>query len=484
MADSFTVTLVSNQSDDEFPNNTSSSFSNALPRTMDLSNYEVALQSLYVTDNFPRNVAVGEPVEPKKFFNLEEKENEISILTTNKSELRLQKQSDDFSAFIDRINQLTTFVRMPVVFTKTMTGNEVSKISFTYTPTPGYELIIHGDILRIMGFSRTRFEGGTYENDRPIDVAYFKSLAVGHVGQMTEFKETTTQVEVSQMKDKPDLELLMGFIVAALRNNLHDVRFFVDTDKATITYHVNNVSKRILFSSFLNKYLGLPDTFSFHNEGSIRVDRDILFPSKNKPPPSSCSKMLVLCDIIQPQIFAGKEMPILAVVDRKHTTEATEVTFEPRSLVYKPSQVGKVNHISISIQSDNNENIPHQQSPTVVNLHFRKMRDIQCDEVGSCKLVKMDTQQQQSSVPDDLIILERSPSRSPSPVIVKRKPIKAAPRGRAVSSKKQPVGRGRPRKPSKPIKKEVKRGRPPKPVKPTRGRPPIKQANKKSSRKK
>lgn len=477
MADSFSVTLVSNQNGDEFANNTSASFSNALPRTMDLSKYEIALQSLHVTDHFPKIVALGEPVEEKKFFDLDKKENEITLVTMNAAELKTNKETDVLDTFIDKINADAIFTKMPIVFRKTLTGENITAVSFTYTPSPGYTLFIKGDVKRVFGFTSSTFAGGTFVNDQPIDETFFKTLSNGFIGSLIEFKEDRTSIEIPQIPEKPDLDIVFGVIQATLLRYRTKIKFVVDEKNSTVSYTVENVAKRLFLSEFLNKYLGLDNTFAFDDKGSIRVPRHILEPSKIKPPPISCSKLLVLCDVIAPQIFAGRELPLLAVLERKHTEAATETTFEPRSLVYKPTQVGKVNHIAISIQSDNNENIQHQKSPTVVNLHFRKMKDIKCDEMGSCKLVRMDTQQHTSSVPDDLIIMERSPSRSPSPprFVIKRQPIKAAPGRKGVSSKKQPVGRGRPKQPSKPVKKaEVKRGRPPKVTKPPRGRPPTK----------
>ncbi len=478
MADSFSVTLVSNQSGEQFANNTSSSFSNALPRTMDLSKYELALQSIHLTDHFPQIVAVGEPNVPKNFFNEAERDNEITVITSNAAQMRPRKETDDFAAFIDKLNVDLAFVKIPVIFTKTVVGGNVTQLSFSHIPKLGYTLEIDETLRRILGYSQSEFGAGTFQNDKPPDFAYFNSLANGYVGLVTSFEEARTHVLVSQLAEKPDIEVLFGFIKKALDDHFHKTRFIVDTKRGTVSYTVESVAKRILFSSFLNKYLGLPNAFSFNKKGSIKLARDILFPSKIKPPPVSCSKLLVMCDIIQPQIFAGKEKPLLAVMERNHTTEATEITFEPRSLVYKPTQVGNVNHIAISIQTDNNENIPHQNSPTVVNLHFRKMRDIKCDEMGTCKLVKLGNQPKfASDFPDDLILMKRSRSPSPdtSTFEVKRKPIKAAPSKKGLSSKKKPVGRGRPKQqPSKPAKKPVKRGRPPKVTKPKRGRPPTK----------
>ena len=79
-----------------------------------------------------------------------------------------------------------------------------------------------------------------------------------------------------------------------------------------------------------------------------------------------------MCDVIAPQIFAGKELPILAVIDRKHTTEKTDSHFEPATLVYKPIEIAETHHITVTVHSDNLEYNDFQETPTVVNLHFKR----------------------------------------------------------------------------------------------------------------
>lgn len=480
MANSFSVTLVSNQNEEMFDHNTSSSFSNALPRSMDLSNYEVALESIYLTDHHPKEVALTTPEEPKMFFKLEDKDNELTVVQINTAELKIRKTSDSFVEFLDNINRTTAYVNMPITITKTLTGTEVTQISLTYTPSPGYQLFIHPPLNKVLGFTSNTFQAGTHVNDGKIDKDLFTTMPIGNVGELSEFSETRTQVEIKQIPEKPDLEVLVSFIQAALAEQKTDVRFEVDEKKSALSYEVKNYTKRVILSESLNTYLGQTPNFALIDKGSIRVPRNILFPSKIRPPPRTCSKLLVLCDLIQPQIYAAKEMPLLAVIDRKFTELATEISVEPKTLLYKAVQAGKFSQIKITLQSDNNELLKSQQNPTVVNLHFRKaMKDIHCDEKRSCKLVNMDIQLE-SDGPKDLILMDRSPSRSPSPVrfVVRRKPIKAAPGGKVVSSKKKVVGRGRPKQPSKTLEKsKVKRGRPAKlaQVAKPRGRPPTKQ---------
>ncbi len=456
MAESFTVTLVSNQNEDMFANNTSSSFSNALPRTTDLSNYEVALESIYLTDVYPRDVAVAvvEP-EEKQFFNLEEKDNEITIVQVNASELKPRKRTEVFTEFLDSINTDAEFVNMPVNLIYTVTGPDVTQIALQYSPTPGYTLQLASPLNNILGFKELEFAAGMHISDTKIDVDAFKALAIGFVGSLSEISESRTHIELAQIPEKPDLENLLSLISLSLANANHTLTLTVDNKKGIVNYKVPNISKRIVLSEFLNTYLGRPDLFAFYNEGSFKVHKKI--------------------------------------IDRKQVESATEVAFQPRSLVYKPTQAGKFNQIKISLRADNNELLPSQENPSVVNLHFRKtMKDIVCEESGSCKLISMDAQMQTDD-PKDLILLERdrSSSRSPSPprfVVRKRKQIKGAPRVKAVSVKKKAEGKGRPKQLSKQVKKaETKRGRPSKVAKlatKPRGRPPKKPASKSDPKRK
>ncbi len=374
MADSFTVTLVSNQNGDRYAGNTNFAFSNALPRTMDLSNYQVALESMYFADDYPipSATAISQPVEEKKFFNLAEHDNEITVVQVNASELRPRKRTQVFTEFLDSINTDAEFVNMPVNLIYTVTGPNVTQIALQYSPSPGYTLQIPSPLNKILGFKALEFADGTHVSDTKIDEDLFKTFAIGFLGSISEVSETRTQVQMLQIADKPDLENLLSLVSLTLANAKHTLTFTVDNKRGIVNYKVPNASKRILLSEFLNRYLERRDLFAFYGEGSFKVPRKIVYPSKVEPPPKTCSKILVMCDILQPQIFAGKEMPILAVIDRKHTTGASYISVEPRALLYKPIQVGKTDHISIAIQSDNTDFISLQETPSVINLHFRK----------------------------------------------------------------------------------------------------------------
>lgn len=475
MAESFTATLVSNQDDGNFANNTSFSFSNTLPRTTDLSNYEVALQSIYLTDKHTKPSAVTPPPPPKNFFDLEKKENEVTVILAKTADLRVFKTSDDFDEFIKAIQTRITELTKQYTITAIKENEIVTSIKITYNPLPGWQLFLQAPLDRIFGFSNPTIGAGDHVSDAVPDIQFFKDHAIGVIAGLAEFKEERTQVEISQMNEKPDLDALMGTVAGELFQKGHDIAFEVNKKNSTLTYESDTVTKRYLLSPFLNSYLGLEENFEFYQQGTIKVPRKILFPSKQKPAPKSCSKLLVLCDILKPQIFAGKDLPLLAVLDRKTNESEVEISYEPHVPVYKPVLVGNVNHIGISIRDDNYQFIESQENPTVVNLHFRRMKDIFCDEKGSCKLVNMDLGHQ-TELPSDLIPIDMSRSRSPSPVrfVVRKKPIKAATKPKAVSKKAKPEVKGRPKKIVKKTEKVVKRGRPPTIVKPQKGKPQTK----------
>ncbi len=473
MSESFTATLVSNQDDDRFANNTNYSFSNTLPRTIDLSNYEVALQSIYFTDKHTKPSAVTPPPPPKPFFDLDKKENEVTVILAKTASTRVSKISDDFEEFIKGIQASISEWELPFTLTPVKEQGVIKQLKINYFATSGWQLFLESPLERIFGFSNGILGIGEHLSDRALDIQFFKDLPTGSVAFLAEFAEDRTHVEIAQMNEKPDLEVLLGDISGQLLEQGHDVTFEVNKANSAVEFDVGSKTKHILLSPFLNQYIGQPLNFEFFGEGTIKVPWHIIFPSKQRTAPKSSSKLLVLCNIIKPQIYVEKELPLLALLDRKDTLSETEISYEPHVPIYKPVSVGKINHIGISIRDDKFNFIESQENPTVVNLHFRRMKDIFCDEKGTCKLINMDVSQP-TEMPRDLIPIQLSRSSSPVRFVVRRKPIKAATKPKTVSNKTKPEGKGRPKKTAKKADKVVKRGRPPTVPKPQRGRPPTK----------
>lgn len=379
MSDSFSITLVSNRGKESFPHNNNFQFSNGLPRTMDLRGYEVALESISLSDIYKGDLDEEKiETEPENFFNLEEKENEIFVDKTYTSHLRVDKKTENFNNFLSALQVSLRKVNIPVEITPFFVRGVPSSIQLTYNDPggrDGYEFYIAEELAKILGFTTEFFDYGTYTNEKPIDIEYFNSLPMEEgISHCMVVKIERVAVEMDQIVGKPDFPDFLNLLQYKVEE--HGVAFNCHLKKsiATLTYEIVPVGSRVKLSKFLNNYIELDEDFTFYGEGSIRIPRNIIYP--NQPQVSntkkSFSNLLVFCDIINPQVFAGEEMKILALPDRPESEKVKVLNYHPNPLIYKGLSCSKVSQITISIRDVNNEPIQFHERPTVVTLNFRK----------------------------------------------------------------------------------------------------------------
>ncbi len=381
MSDSFSVTLVSNRGKDTFAGNNNFQFSNQLPRTTDLRGYEVALESIYLADNYK-----GDPVdsnavtEPKGFFNLEEHENEIIINKAIISYLRVDKKADNIINFLSHLQKSLRKINMPVQITPFFVRGVPSSIELTYSDNgsnAGYQLILDDVLAKILGFTEQMFEFGTYTNDNPIDLEYFASLKVEDgISNIIMTKISHIETEIDQIIGKPDFPDFVTMLKRKLDQHGVHTSIYLKKSLSVMEYELPTYCQFQL-SKFMNNYMGLDDDFTFHDKGIIRIPRNIIYPNQPdlKAVKKSCSKILVLCDIINPQVFAGQEMKLLALLDREESETGTIIKFRSNPLIYKSLSNTNVSQITISIRDDNNDPVQFHEKPTVVTLNFRKCRE-------------------------------------------------------------------------------------------------------------
>lgn len=379
MESSFSVTLVSNLDSDSFAHNSNTHFSNTLPRTLDLSEYDVSLQSASFTDVYEKpkeNVALAPPEDEKKaFFNEDTSDNEIIIQETTMKHLQAEKKGELWSNFVQKIMIGVRRFKMPIVIMPNFESGVPTSVKITYTNADGYQLYLHEPLNTILGFSSQIFDPGEHDSDLDINIEHFNNLPNGPQGHLMEFKVDKTTTLLDQIIGKPDLPDLVVIIHQKLKDMGHEISFHVKKSKSALDFEVVPYTTRIFFSKFLNNYLGQEDDFAFHDKGSIRIPKEIIYPNTRNDfylepqRPKSCEKILIFCDLIANQIFAGKEFPILAVIPRN--ADSNDIFYEPKSPIYKPVISGLVSQITCSFQTDRFDFLRFSTNPSTVTLNFK-----------------------------------------------------------------------------------------------------------------
>lgn len=380
-SESFTVTLQSNLCRDEFPHNVNYFFRNRLPHEVNVENFEVGLVDLYHYDTYQRPLNRDE-IRLKHgstvpFFDLLFSDNEVVILDSNTSNLHISKYHESVSQWLIRVNKDLETYNMRTHISAVLDAGVLKRVIIEFTPPDESKLILSDSLKKFLGFHSQVLDSGSTTSDIEVDHEYFKSLELlESMGYIRRELLSSKTVEIEQIQGTPTIDDLLVHILVRLIEKEHDVSMFYNNGK--IEYSIVPSTKRILFSKFLNNYLGLPDNFYFQGDGTINVPEEIVDPLGREllrlnSYYQTSSKIVVSTDIITPQFYGGEEQKVLAVLNR-NSTKDTEVQYKLNPIVYKEVARNKLSDIRISIRSDAGEYTSFSRNPTTLTLHFRKIK--------------------------------------------------------------------------------------------------------------
>lgn len=379
---SFTVTLQSNLERDKFHLNSNFDFSNSLPKTMDLSGYEIALQSIYFTDTYEKPVFTPHVIntsDDKNFFNTFLMDDRILVQTSTRSRLMINKIADNFTNFIDYVKSGLVAQNMHCQVIPTFTEGKITKIAIKFSPPKGFQISFAHPINRLLGLTSTILHEGDYENeiDESYYNSYYESLSDGFMGNIILYAYNAVEIELEQLKGQQTANSVINHIVTALADKDIEASMVLHPSTNALEYQIEPEKTRVVLSSFLNSFLGISQDFAFEDSGTVLISpRNVLIEENDnflfeEDEIFTSSKVLVLCDIIQNQFYGGEKCPLLHVVDRYQRTNV-QSGYIINPMVYKNVNVSYTSHINIAIKSDKNEYIPYSKSPSVVNVHLRK----------------------------------------------------------------------------------------------------------------
>lgn len=378
---SFTYTVQSNLCTDRYPNNTSYHFRNYFPRLQNLAGYKVGLVSAYITDNYEKPdflPVVHTKIENSNFFNEYNSDHEIVVQSTTINAVTVVLSQKKLANFIDYLNDLFENAKIPCQINAEFESGVIKSIKIIFTPASDFKLSIPSPLNTILGFSTHVFSSGEFTNDlgfnENLDSIEIQPNVNLGVVNMYKYKQETVELDPIPIDTgKPQLQELLSETVGTLYSKQHDVALRILPGTNKLSFRVAPKNKRIIFSKFLNRYLGLDDNFYFQGSGTIEVPRKILNPSEIEDflslPTRSSSKLFFLCNLVESQYFGGKSLPILAMVDR-YTRHNIESEYVQNPILYKPVILEHVDHIEIKIQSDEGSSINHHLVPSVVTLNF------------------------------------------------------------------------------------------------------------------
>lgn len=382
----FTFTLQSNLEPDKFAHNTNFEFANSFPHPIDLSGFEVAASSIFLSDQYSKETFLPQRVSPdenKNFFNTLLFDDRILVQSSTRSTLAIEKIHDNYANFIDYLKTAFATQNMHCELIVTFLEGKITKININFDPPTGFQLSIGHPVNSLLGMTTTVLAKGNYEKD--IDEAYFDSyfasLADGFLANVMLYSTNTEEITLEQLKGPQTANSVINHILDALLEKDLEATMVLHPDTQSLEYSIEPEKTRVTLSSFLNQYLGLSEDFAFEDSGSVRISPknlnfqqtdNYLFDDDSK---RTSSKILVHCSIIQPQYYGGKYVRLLQLLDRFQRSNV-ESAYYMNPLVYKDVDTRITSSIQISIKSDQGEYIKYSKTPTVVNLHFRRKFEI------------------------------------------------------------------------------------------------------------
>lgn len=378
MDESFCVVVASNENEDFFPHNNNFHFSNIFPGTLNLENYEVGLSSITFYDRFIKvdPTPIPDPDQNEDFFDTDKKENEIKVEQTQRNIINFTKDNPDLPSFLASVITECAASNIGISFMQQFKNNVIVRIQIILRAPSGWQVEITDPLLSILGFEQSEFQSGTYDNTLEVDHARFAAIKLNEpIGSIVLFKRETSAVYLEQIKGTPTISGILGKIVLLLGTAGHNISIVLKKKARTIEYKYFNLI-RVNFSKRINDFIGLPENFVFSGQGSMQIADSIVYPDRSvlpteKPKLSWC-KALVMCDIIDDQIVAGKETKLLAVLDRQESQVFKRFYHAPSQIVYKSVCKPFIHQISISLKADNTNFLDFTEQPTTAVLHFRK----------------------------------------------------------------------------------------------------------------
>lgn len=377
--DSFIVVMHSAKSMQFFPNNKSSNFSNILPSNLRLDGYDVALIQLHFYDNLQKTKPYVPIVKTNQDFFTEAGQNQVLLHSLKGNRVNFTKSYNLYGEFVTGLNSTFQAAEINAKVTVTYSKGVPKAAVLNYTNSNKYSLYIDSKLAKILGFSATEFTPGEYKSDLSINQSDFTLFPVTEEFHVSLQRWEVDTLELEQIQD-PTLSDLGWSLIAAAAEKGHQISFKVKNSEGKLIINLFGPNKYLVFSPYLMKKMGIPDSIKVSGRTEIDVLPNIIDPYKpfsetylrgvDKLGFFSSDKVLVLCSLLDSNFFEKESLPLLAVTTRKEGKE--EITYIPQNPIYLPVGISDTASINIRLVSDTLKEIPEQNLPTVAVLHFKK----------------------------------------------------------------------------------------------------------------
>jgi len=412
--DDYYLTLLSNEDSNVYFGNTSSSFTNKLPRPIILPSdmYEVGLTELIVSlvkSPNPQTEEMGssEPqtaedkssehqtaedksseisssssptlTQAKTFFNNKPATLTVSMFRT--IEFQISKDAEELHLAVSRINRFFSDKKIHLVFKETIITETESKYTLSWKDDKSHKTLRISPVMcKALGFLSTSFPPGDYTAENTSSLALFQEIPNNFMFTFDMDHWEPKVVNVLEPKDYT-IQSLAETLTKSFTSNKFKVSFL--PSKTNTLIECTNYQNDIVFQfgSDLNVLLGIKEGFVFASRKTVIFIPEKLLQSINeKPKPTEPAKvvwnnrdlLLVQSGIVQDQVFGSRSLPVLRVVPLEATNTEVHKVFSP--VHYLPLMSSELSEIQFLLTNSSSQVIEGTNSPTILTIHLRKRR--------------------------------------------------------------------------------------------------------------
>jgi hypothetical protein len=380
------VAISSEESMKDCSENTSSDFRNYFPESLFLNRdlYEVGLSEIiYMEPNTKSIVSEDKPLAPdqiesktpKKFFGNIDGDNLVTIWKYTEVYSEVVNNARSLNELQIILNEHFRQINLNIQFVEVrIRGKLEGKTLLKYEDKEQRPLSIDSQLAEAMGFTTTVFAPGNHTSANIQNYELYSKIAKTKKLAFRLFKWVTSQFPLVEPSEYT-LDALLIFSPMAFLNNRLKVQFEQEADILKI--NILQSGLRFKLPESVNSYLGLKPDFVFEKPQTLLILPNTIKNVQIETEPSVVqqfkkrNEILVLCDIVEPQIYGSQSLPILRSFQK--TPGSNRVISKAFNPIYyiKPSRTD-IRSIRIRLVNDDLTLLEKTDTPTKVILHFRK----------------------------------------------------------------------------------------------------------------
>lgn len=247
--------------------------------------------------------------------------------------------------------------------TKVEEHNPVFRLSINNERRDAY-IRISKNYANVFGFEKPEYGFGLHEAENNVNYTAFRQIdqSWGYLN-IRIILRTETELEIEEPQTKDITHLLFN-----VNEKLEPYQMSIVYDGENIQFKTENdiTTSYLRISRFLKELLGIDTEILYGNDVVLEAARDIDLGI-------SSDMILILCDLIEPQEYQNKDLPILAILP--YLTSAKIVTTSVDPILYldvKPQR--EIKTFKISLVDEHLKPIKlNPEFNSMVTLHFKNI---------------------------------------------------------------------------------------------------------------